>query len=515
VPWTELPADFGDAGWVELRTTGQVSWTINTATYAVNSWYCNGSNAWPYYGEGSVGGAGDASSNLRMTAVVSGAAPADDDYGALMVARGGGQVYRLSAAWPGARLYAKRSGLPGVCNGSPWYNFTGEHTVEVVKVTPVQVEPNKPEFLPGEVLTWTTMLYHGVTKLVWTFEGTNGEVGYPACSTSTCEYAPPGPGRMKVRGVWELAAPTVHVHDYSPLVTVQPPRLVLNCPASVQRGSNMTCSAMGQGGALSNVVWTFTPDGASQSIAGPTGTTSSWGGKMVIGGVMRVTAQVGTIAKDTTDTVTVTARPWAQLPLQVSNIGHDNLPVVPQSLADLANTDILAPASMGVQVIPDGPNAGWWYLPSALSAVPVVHRWSNAWQPSDPWYQGFTGGAHPSGNGNWCGPLDMPGIDQSAREHEGIVAGQLPSHLSVLRDFFARFPLTADVDSTSPQAKLERFKAYGLSAAQADSAANQTFAGWVRHPALTDPRQRHYNPLTQQPGNTGMVPLAVLPCHLF
>jgi hypothetical protein len=157
-----------------------------------------------------------------------------------------------------------------VCNGSPWYNFTGEHTVEVVKVTPLQVEPNKPEFLPGEVLTWTTMLYHGVTKLVWTFEGTNGEVGYPACSTSTCEYAPPGPGRMKVRGVWELAAPAVHGHGYSPLVTVQPPRLVLNCPASVQRGSTISCTIAPEPAtaSISNVTWTFT-DSAQHEITPP------------------------------------------------------------------------------------------------------------------------------------------------------------------------------------------------------------------------------------------------------
>jgi hypothetical protein len=298
VPWTELPADFGDAGWVELRTTGQVSWTINTATYAVNSWYCHGSNAYPYYGEGSAGGAGNASSNLRMTALVSSAAPADDDYGALMVNRGAGQVYRLSAARPGARLYAKRSGLPGVCNGSPWYNFTGEHTVEVVKVVPVQVAPNKPEFLPGEVLTWTARLYEGVTEtnLRWTFERTDGEVEYPSCSSSTCHYAPRGPGRMKVAGKWELAAPTVHVHNYSAPVTIRQPKLQVKCaPARLPKGNATKCVASVDLPVSTFAVqsWSYSGTAAPAASAGD---VKEWTFKPgeVAAGTVTVTALVGT-----------------------------------------------------------------------------------------------------------------------------------------------------------------------------------------------------------------------------
>ena len=308
VPWTELPANFGDAGWVELRTTGQVSWTINSATYRVDG-RCYGTDAWPYYGEGSIGGAGDASSNLRMRAVVSSAAPPDGDYyGALMVKRGG-QAYRLSAAWSGARLYAKRSGLPGVCNGSPWYNFTGEHTVEVVKVTPVQVKPNKTEFLAGEVLTWTTLLYEGVTEtsLRWTFERTDGVVDYPSCASSTCQYAPRGPGRMKVAGKWEIAPPTEYVHGYSPQVTIRQPKLQVTCaPARLPQGNETKCVA-----SVDLPVSTFTVQSWSYSgtaaPAAPAGDVKEWTFKPseVASGTVTVTAQVGDAPQTATAQVEV------------------------------------------------------------------------------------------------------------------------------------------------------------------------------------------------------------------
>jgi hypothetical protein len=297
----------------------------------------------------------------------------------------------------------------------------------------------------------------------------------------------------------------------SPVIAAQPPKLVLNCPASVQRGSVMTCTATAQGGAMQNPVWTFT-DAAGNTIPAPAGTSTTWGGTMVVGGTMRVSATVAGVQKDTTATITITARPWGQLSVQVTMIGQHNLPYPPSTLAHLANTDIVQPSTHSAKKITAGPNTGWWYLSTPLSAVPAVHRWSNAWQSSDPWYQLQTGGSHPSGNGSYCGPADMPGIEQSAREHEGMSTGPSQSHLSVMRAFFANFSATADVDSTSPQAKLERFRDFGT--ATADSAFATAFEADVRSPALTDPRQTHYDPQTSQPGNPGVVPFVLLTCHL-
>lgn len=299
-------------------------------------------------------------------------------------------------------------------------------------------------------------------------------------------------------------------------VIVGPPTIVLSCPAGVVRGSNLSCNASPTPAyaAVQNISWAFL-DAGGHLIPAPAGTSTSWGGTMVVGGKMRVSATVGGTALSDSANIVVTPRPWGRLAIQVSNIGHDILPPNPTQTSDLANTDIRAPSAFGIQQIPDGPNRGWWYLPSPLSAVPVAHRWSDAWQPTHPWRQSLQGGPHPSGNGNWCGPNDMPQIEQAAREHEGMVSGLPASHLSVLRAYFSSYSATADVDRTSPQAGLEEFLHFGSPAAQADAAVYQLFEARVRFPALTDPRQGHYNPLTQQPGNPGMVPLLVTPCHLF
>jgi hypothetical protein len=320
----------------------------------------------------------------------------------------------------------------------------------------------------------------------------------------------PAMGALKLASAQQLTA--VITAD------LRQPGVGLNCPSFVQRGSSTNCTLTHKPvtAALTDVVWTFT-DAAGNVSHPPAGTTTSWGGIMVVGGAMRVQAKVAGTGFDTTAAIAVSARPWAQLSLQATVIGQDNLPTWPQRLNELTNTDIFPPATYPVQRIGSGPNTGWWYLSAALPAVRVVHRWSNAWQPLDPWYKWQTGGSHPSGNGNWCGPSDMPTVEQLAREHEGISAGPLPSHQSVLRDYFARFSATADVDSTSPQAKLERFRVYGTTTADtatADSAISATFEAAVRSSALAEPRQQHYNPQTTSPGNPGVVPLVLLPCHL-
>lgn len=303
-PWTELAASFADAQWVELRTSGL---TERTPRSFQSSQYCYGTDAWPVFGSGTSGGAGFRG-GLRVSAAIRSSLPAEGDY-SVMVDRGDGQVYRLARAWPGARLFAKREGIGGVCNGQPLYDLSGGQDVEIRKVTPVQVEPDKTEFLPGEVLSWTTQLYHGVTasSLRWTFERTNGELYYPQCWSSTCQYAPPGPGRMKVAGNWELALPAEPVHGYSPQVTIRQPKLQVTCaPARLPQGNETKCRASVDLPVPAFVVQSWSYSGTAAPAA-PTGDVKEWTFKPgeVASGTVTVTALVGSAPQTETAQVEI------------------------------------------------------------------------------------------------------------------------------------------------------------------------------------------------------------------
>jgi hypothetical protein len=404
-----------------------------------------------------------------------------------------------------------------VCNGSPWYNFTGEHTVEVVKVVPVQVAPNKPEFLPGEVLTWTTVLYHGVTAtdLKWTFERTSGEVDYPSCWASTCEYAPRGPGRMKVAGKWELAAPTVHVHGYSALVTVQPPKLVLSCPASVQRGNVMACGAVAQGGALQNPVWTFTDSAGTHTFTAPAGTGNTWGGPMVVSGTLIASGFIGNVPVADTALITVTRRAWSPFQQSVRTLWNDTLlaksPKYPPLVtSSLANTDIEVPGALPVDSVATGPNTGWVYFSAQPGAVDVVVRMNPAWSPSDPWYQKQNGAGTSPAGAPYCAQSDMPLILDRTSVHEGRIAAPAPgdtwvtsaSHVSVLSSFFSGNSVT--------QTALEEWVLHKSNlVGSAQDEARLAYWNLVASPALQDPKQGH---LGVDPG--GLVERAPFPCQL-
>lgn len=425
---------------------------------------------------------------------------------------------------PGATVLLNRSGIHGGggCSDGSYhymYEFSGSQTVRVDKLdTSISLSADRTEILRGDTVTFTTTALQGQSANNYYFRSGDtlatpagfGGTYVGACYNKTsCRYVPPVGGRMYVTASVPAGSDTAE----SQIVRIVPPGLSLTCPNSVVRGSTLTCTASPKPAhaKIDSVQWMFT-DAAANVISAPAGTSASWGGTMVIGGTMRVSANVAGIKKDSSAAISVTARPWTPLQLQVSVIGQDNLAYPPKTVSELANTDIAPPQKYPATKITAGPNTGWWYLSSPLGAVSVIHRWSNAWQASDPWYQSQTGGPHPSGNGNYCGPADLPVIEQRAREHEGMSAGAMPSHLSVLRDFFANFPATTAADSTTPQAQLEKVRVFGT--ATADSALSAVFESAVRTRALMDPRQGHYDPQTSSPGNPGVVPLVLLPCHL-
>jgi hypothetical protein len=81
------------------------------------------------------------------------------------------------------------------------------------------------------------------------------------------------------------------------LSTVQPPDLIVSCPGSVTRGTEITCTAkLSGGGQIVGIAWKFTPDAAWSlstvnrgTITGPVD-SSSWTGKVLWSGAVRVDA---------------------------------------------------------------------------------------------------------------------------------------------------------------------------------------------------------------------------------
>jgi hypothetical protein len=404
--WTDLPAEFGDAQWVELRTVGEVSWTINEAAgEAAKYWNCYGSNAFAYYGEGSTGGGGLGGGELRVAATVADGKPSVDDYGAVMLSEGD-QVYRLARVWPGARLYGRRTGLGGVCNGVPWYFFEGEHRVEVRKVVPVQVKADRETFTAGEVLTWTTKLYRDLTRLSWTFERPDGTIEYPECSGESCAYAPRGPGRMKLSARWERASPTVYVEGYSPPVTNQPAKLKLTCTDErgglnrVIRGENINCTAskdpVDAPGELRISGWSFEGNARSDGDV----TSTQWSGVMVEDGRVEVRGTIGEErAEPGRAVIRVESRSWVDS-LRDARIVYDVcaartrtcLQSPPVEYQDLGKTYLTeSEYTLPARNVNEGPNAGWWYFTGEVGPVqlprPVTLLHPDVFDPGSAFYK--------------------------------------------------------------------------------------------------------------------------------
>jgi hypothetical protein len=172
-----------------------------------------------------------------------------------------------------------------------------------------------------------------------------------------------------------------------------PPHLVLSCPASVTRGDTMTCTAAGVGGALSNVKWTFTPTGGA-AISGPTGTTASWGGRMVVGGDMLVTANVGTAPSSATQKIDVTPRPWTlRLPDASGPTPSTDSTLVTYPPKDTGSLTLGVHTYEGTYGLigGTGPNQNWFANAKPTFSNTQIHI-TQFLYPQDQYYQLQTGG---------------------------------------------------------------------------------------------------------------------------
>ena len=247
------------------------------------------------------------------------------------------------------------------------------------------------------------------------------------------------------------------VSDQRVSLTIRPlTKIKLDCGGgTVARGDSIGChvSADPPGGTLTNIQWSFT-DSAGVTVSAPNGTGDRWGGTMVTGGEISVSAILNGDSVGDTKRIAVRARNWPRL--QLSTPAHDSLhghlPVIPTVLPNghLANPGELAdshlernpynmPWGNNYVGINSGPNTGYWYVTQPLRRPTFLVHTSDAFSPGNPWYE-RQHGPHP-----YCSKHDVRNIlRRRARAHEGIdgpIHGDpyqpTYSHYSAARHWFA------------------------------------------------------------------------------
>ncbi|MBD0321391.1 MAG: hypothetical protein ICV87_13715, partial [Gemmatimonadetes bacterium] len=321
-PWT-LVHTLAESGYYEVRTVGKVRLRRNeeAALTGCSAPGCqspadvNG----PAVAASSVAGAGIAGGELRTyITVTTGETPYSGDPGIPTEVTADSQLVVLLAAGSRRSLYVRRGGIQGVrscvdaCGGmlpgpTGWYLLDSEMKVEVNRVTPLQVAPNKPEFLPGEALNWTTVRHRRVqehTSWFWTPEG--GYRTQLSCSGTSCTYAPPGRGTMLVISYYYEGGDRIEV-SASAAVTVRQPKLQVKCaPARLPQGNETNCVASVDLPVSTFAVQSWSYSGTA-APSPPPGDVKEWKFKPgeVATGTVTVTALVGNAPQTATAQIEV------------------------------------------------------------------------------------------------------------------------------------------------------------------------------------------------------------------
>ena len=267
---------------------------------------------------------------------------------------------------------------------------------------------------------------------------------WTGCSAETCEFAPPGPGRMKVRGEWEIAAPTEYVHGYSEPVTTVVPGIKLKCneaeaTVTVTRGETVTCEAFkhpaNAPGTVIVTEWSF--DGRSRTDGSLTST--SWTGPMAQSGTVQVKGKIGESGTVTTAAVSITvaARNWAGKPVPLNpplEITRDANPALrPTQPSDLGSADQSTSGVLTLgrtyQVVEEGPNTGLAYLLDIpMTARVKIYVAQGALTVGSDFYNLQTPGLAQRQPAGTCTQGDVPPFLPLVEEHEGVpdASGNFP-----------------------------------------------------------------------------------------
>lgn len=410
--------------------------------------------------------------------------------------------------------------LPSVWNTcaeerQPQYFLTSDQRITLSYVaTPIAVEgptgvaADQEGMFTGQVVdglsvdSWAP----GHKAVWWTFfEGdTLGNPGsgtpvqvYECQGRMSCSYDPQTGGRMQM---------VAYVHGryleaFGNVVREQESRLELSCPPSVERGNPMRCTvAANPAGTLTDIQWSFSD--TAGHVVRDSG-RAEWTGTMVVGGRINVTARLsGTpVASDTP--IAVTPRRWPRISVVAVDSGNGHLPAQPRFIYDLADTHPPIPdGPIDIDTITSGPNAGWAYLALPITRVRAIVHISGGFRPGTPLYQMQRWGTDPVTGQPFCRPSQFSSdVEQGARQHEGLIAGPSPSHVSVYRQWYR---------NNTPQTHMEAVAGF-LDDFSVDypfqAKVEVDFDTYVSRPAKDDPNQMH---TTDSP--PGLVPFPSVPC---
>jgi hypothetical protein len=338
------------------------------------------------------------------------------------------------------------------------YLLSGGQTVRLRAIPPPLSISGPADLAPGETGTYTAApLFglqlanpHGAHHLPpgaygWTFHPGDTaavprkrvDVAVPIwhCTNQpTCSVELPRSGRLAVFAYVEDQL----VGAYSGVIRVgKNASLVLTCngrtdSVKVERGSRMECSASAAspGATLTSTEWAF-EDVQGNTIPGPSG-DSVWGGVMVVGGKMRVSAAVNGTTTEKALTIAVQARDWT---------GKISYPPEPEAefgaepqlrYPPLQEGDILKDGTLGITRYPfpqpasgyglgSGPNEGWYFLDQLPYFNPRGARifLNRALMPDDPFYRAQRGSSGSMAFGiPACGPEFMRLAARHVPAHE-------------------------------------------------------------------------------------------------
>jgi hypothetical protein len=450
IPWTSTGITVNDTGWVRVQVTGGVVLEFNKDYKAM----CAG----PTYLQPPF---------CPMGAPLAGASLGPDgrrdfdDYLAVMVGidRGSGPEF-VTTGWftdspgffggvvhgPGTIMVARRD-LGWTINGLSPFDVKGQESIQVDVIGPAEACPTG---------------------------GTSSTFGIRAAATDCV----PEPGKT--------------------------PGMVLTCPDTVMRGSEMDCNVAFIGGSGSVTGWTFLDD-ASHSVSGPTSGTR-WGGVMVIGGTMTATGTVEGIAATDTERVEIRARQWPKIQVEAWDLGQGTLTLPPTRYADLGETKWPLPKQLVQHAdISTGPNTGWSYIPAPVSGWYIPVYISAAFHPGSDFYNLQHWGYTPNG-AYYCTKAEVPALEAVARAHEGLTHAGFRSHIDAFRDYFQQ---------NDPQQALEGKIVFGadLTGFTVEQEIGQTWKMEVSNASYFSAIVHH---VPSAPGGVpgGTVPIPPAPCEL-
>ena len=200
--------------------------------------------------------------------------------------------------------------------------------------------------------------------------------------------------------------------------------LTLKGPATVTRGEEATYTATVEPNVPNTTFsWQFMNTEGEDRVTIPAEDeiTDTWGGQMVVSGIIKVTATVNDIPFTKEKTITVNERSWSDdfptLPRPNLGLGGGVLPEYPTEDEHLGRTLISSyRVDVTIKPVGVGPNRGWMFVQFPPISRPwLVHSFVNPAlsNPNHRFYQYNTDERHDTEN-------YMALLDENIKYHEGV-----------------------------------------------------------------------------------------------